>query len=158
MTIGYSGYVYQAETLHQYSTAELVQYETPVYDVGNAFSGGEFTCPVTGLYFISCAIKALDNVDGGNYIRATLYKTSLKFRILFSKKFDNANFNMGLVQCNQGEIFKVKLSGGDLILYGGEAVTTLTVFLVQETGNESYKSYFSNDIIFILVTFPETEY
>ena len=139
MTIGYSGY--QAETLHQYSTAELVQYETPVYDEGNAFSGGEFTCPVTGLYFISFAIKALDNVDGGNYIHGILYKTStLKFRILFSYKFDNANFNMGLVQCNQGEIIKVKSSGGDLILYGGEAVTTLTVFLVQETGNESYKS------------------
>lgn len=118
--------------------------------MGNAFSNGEFTCSVTGLYFISGAIEALD-VE--TWISVRLYKESTgKFKIRFYND-DNGNFNIGLVHCNKGEIIKLTLTlgSGDASLYGGEAVTTLTVFLVQETGiwKIIILSYFSNDILFI---------
>lgn len=134
MTVGYSGYP-QENHPYGYYYKWLGLYETEIYDEGNAFSGDKFTCPVTGLYYVSYAIKCL-GTEAPWFTFKVYRNTILAFSMPFKKKFDTAKFNMGLVLCNEGDIITVSMKYGRVVnLYGGEPATTLTVVLMRERGN-----------------------
>ena len=104
------------------ATATVAVWTVKEFDTHNAYSGGTYTCPVSGFYEVSAFLLASSTtgVSAGDVIRMGLKKNGSSISSMgavvtqvSTPSLPHTSFGTTMVQCNAGDTLQVEVSNGD---------------------------------------------
>ena len=148
ISVGYSGYA-NSQSL---GYGDLLNFPNQLCNVGNQFSRNRFTCPYTGIYFVSVTYCRHPSTSSSYSVDAHLYRGDTH---IFSShdRYHPYHYvtNNALVRCNRGNYIGTK-AGGPSYLYGSGSYpeSIFTVMSLHQEGNYAFLLVFSYSMLLFL--------
>ena len=135
--VGYSGYA-GSQLLRR---GDPINFPNQLCNVGNHFSRYRFTCPYTGIYFVSVTCR-----KSPSYRVDAIVKRGNTYVLRSSDNYNSYTYvtNNVLVSCNKGEYIKTRAGSKSYVYASGSYPENIfTVMSVHREGNFTHIYCFS---------------
>ena len=119
---------------------DVIKFQNPLYNVGNKNSSNRFTCPYTGIYFVSVTYWKYPSTSISKSVDAHLSRGDSELLASFHENNPYTYVtNNALVRCNTGEYIENR-AGGKSYVYGSGSYpeSIFTVMSVHQEGNYTH--------------------